>query len=41
MQAYQNTRDDLQRSKPTLDKLVDNLKKEKGFNLLEENTIGN
>lgn len=41
MQAYQNTRDDLQRSKPTLDKLIDNLKKEKGFNLVEENTIGN
>lgn len=40
-EAYQNTRDDVQRALPEIRKLVEDLKQEKGFNLLQENTIGN
>ena len=40
-EAYQNTRDDIQREKPKILKLVEKLKKEKGFGALSENTIGN
>lgn len=40
-EAYQNTRDDSLRFKAILDKYINKLKKAKGFNLLQENTIGN
>ena len=40
-EAYQNTRDDIQREKTKIFKLVEKLKKEKGFNAISENTIGN
>ncbi len=40
-EAYQNTRDDIQREKPKIYKLIEKLKKEKGFNVISENTIGN
>ena len=40
-EAYQNTRDDVQREKPKILKLVQKLKNEKGFGSISENTIGN
>ena len=40
-EAYQNTRDDMQRKRVKVQKLVENLKKSKGFSSLYENTIGN
>lgn len=40
-QAYQNTRDDIQKSRTQILKLVQNLKKEKSFNFIKENSIGN
>lgn len=40
-EAYQNTRDDMQRKKARVQKLVENLKKSKGFGSLYESTLGN
>ena len=40
-EAYQNTRDDVLREKAKITKLINNLKKEKGFGTIKENTIGN
>lgn len=40
-EAYQNVRDDIQKDKVTIQKLVNNLKKEAGFGAITENTIGN
>lgn len=40
-EAYQNTRDDVQRSKAKIQKLVENLKREKSFGAVRENTVGN
>lgn len=40
-EAYQNTRDDMQRKKAKVQRLVQNLKKSKGFGSLYEGTIGN
>ena len=40
-EAYQNVRDEIQRDKVTIQKLVNNLKKEVGFGAVTENTIGN
>ena len=40
-EAYQNTRDDMQRKKVKIQKLVENLKKSKGFNSIYEGTVGN
>lgn len=40
-EAYQNTRDDLQRSRATILKYVENLKKAHNFGWLADNTVGN
>lgn len=40
-EAYQNTRDEIQRKKTKVSKLVENLKKSKGFGAIQENTFGN
>lgn len=40
-EAYQNVRDDIQKEKVTIQKLVNDLKKEAGFGIITENTIGN
>lgn len=40
-EAYQNVREDMQREMETVRSLVDNLKKDKGFNKLKAMTIGN
>lgn len=40
-EAYQNTRDDMQRKRAKVQKLVQNLKKSKGFGSIYESTIGN
>lgn len=40
-EAYQNTRDDVQRNKDKIFSLVNKLKKEKSFGFVKENTIGN
>lgn len=40
-EAYQNVRDEIQREKVTISKLVNDLKKQKGFGIIQENTIGN
>ena len=40
-EAYQNTRDELQRKKIQVTKLVEDVKKEAGFGSLQESTIGN
>ena len=40
-EAYQNTRDDIMREKGKITELVKNLKKEQGFNLVKEYTVGN
>ena len=40
-EAYQNTRDDMQRVKTKIQKLVAALKKEKQFGIIKENTVGN
>ena len=40
-EAYQNTRDDMQRKRAKVQKLVENLKKSKSFGSIYENTIGN
>ena len=40
-EAYQNTRDDMQRKKIEVQKLVQNLKKSKNFGSFLENTVGN
>ena len=40
-EAYQNVRDDIQKDKTIIYKLVENLKKEAGFGAITENTIGN
>lgn len=40
-EAYQNTRDEIQRKKIKVSKLVENLKKSKGFGAISENTFGN
>lgn len=40
-EAYQNVRDDIQKDKTIIHKLVGNLKKEAGFGAITENTIGN
>ena len=40
-EAYQNVRDELQKEKVTVSKLVNNLKKEKQFGYAKENTVGN
>lgn len=40
-EAYQNTRDELQRKKIQVTKLVEDVKKETGFGTIQESTIGN
>ena len=40
-EAYQNTRDDMQRNRATVMKYVENIKKAHNFGFLEENTVGN
>ena len=40
-EAYQNIRDEIQKEKPKIQKLIENLKKEKQFGAISENTIGN
>lgn len=40
-QAYQLTRDDMQRKMIKISKLVENLKKAKGFGSLQTHTLGN
>ena len=40
-EAYQNTRDDVQRSAVQIRKLVENLKRAKNFGAIKENTVGN
>lgn len=40
-EAYQNTRDELQRKKIQVTKLVEDVKKEAGFGTIQESTIGN
>lgn len=40
-EAYQNVRDDMQREKVTISKLVRDLKNEKSFGIIQEHTIGN
>lgn len=40
-EAYQNTRDELQKKKVEVTKLIDEVKKEANFGLLQESTIGN
>lgn len=40
-QAYQNVRDEMQKEKNKVQRLIENLKKEKGFSTLAEYTIGN
>lgn len=40
-QAYQNTRDELQRKKIEISKLIEEVKKEASFGSLQESTIGN
>ena len=40
-EAYQNTRDELQRKKIQVTKLVEDVKREAGFGSLQESTIGN
>lgn len=40
-EAYQNVRDDLQKEKPHIQKLIEKLKKEKNFGAISENTFGN
>lgn len=40
-EAYQNVRDEIQREKVVISKLVKNLKEQKNFGVLRENTVGN
>lgn len=40
-EAYQNTRDEIQRKKVKVQKLVENLKRSKGFGSVQEHTVGN
>ena len=40
-EAYQNTRDDVQRHKVKIQKLVEKLKRENNFGAIKENTVGN
>lgn len=40
-EAYQNVRDEMQQEKLTIQKLVRDLKKEKGITKINENTVGN
>lgn len=40
-EAYQNTRDDMQREKTKISQLVEAVKKDAGFGYLQESTIGN